>query len=972
MRTLDALVAEDQLEAPSRLVVRRPVVNLLDDLDGLAQRLAEALSEGDPLDSFLLAAGMNQITEDYLHRDVLMLSRVATNLHRLPARVGSLANRAVEWAHHAGHRARWSTPSESAALAWQRQVGTLTQVLADRLAGSSRHAESEIELAAAAVAGRLPALPLALRRTILRMPTCFQSLDQRTSDCSTLASRFAARWPDRARPVRVLGLRTSGSYLGPLVAAYLRQAGYRDVLAWTVRPGDDLYSHERQRLAALTRSEALLLVVDDPPKSGASLVKAVQWLERRGLSRHRIVMLVPLTGSAATLPQALVPYQVVVLPWSDWSVHSRLEPEPVRDALAQLLTGRVINIADTKLVEHAVRIGEVTAVERLQVPPIADLKSGSPARRHVRAVYELQLNDDSGRELKHRVYAKGVGQGYFGRHSLTVADKLAGLVPDTYGLWDGLLFRAWVPESSRLHRREVAPVVVNPMARYVLARQARLEVAADLSERMVGLNPVWQRVADVLAASFGHARSFVRPLTHAAARRLLRVRHPSVIDGSMSVAQWFRSGAPGLIKVDYDERAYSNQDTVVDQLYSFDAVFDLAGAAADLRLSCPEDGPMLAAALRRRFEANAGTVGAEKWLLYQLVVLKSYRQFIEAMRSEFEAGTFPELAAEARALLEPAVMEDEFRRVGRVMSSLDQEYWREALLGDVAAPVDGPVCVIDIDGVLETDRLGYSSVSRQGALAIRSLAAHDYRPILATGRSVDEVRDRCRALGLVAGIAEYGAAFYDLRTDSVRELLSTAQKQDLDRLRSVLVATKDVYVAAGHGRAVRASHMTAGESRPLPEAMVDSVLNDLGLVGKIRQIKGWAQTDFMVDGIDKAKGLTAWLDLGESVSRVAFAIGDTAEDLPVMRRAGLAVAPANAERPVRTAGVRVMRGRHQAGLAQGVRLLIGHRPGGCERCRPASLAREAAILVAALRAQEGGKVIKLRQAMQLALDVARA
>lgn len=951
-------------------------VNLLDDLQGLSGRLAASLAAGDWLDSFLFAAGMNQVAEDFLHRDVAMLARVSALFARRPSVVTLIARTTVDSARRAGVGLRDKSPTERSVRLWQEKLALLTQALADRVAGlPGEAAVGELNFHAAAVLGRMPSLPRALRRRILQMPTCFQSLDQRPSDCGLLADGFADRWPDRGRAVRVLGLRTSGSYLAPLVAAYLKRAGFSDAKAWTMRPSQDMHRDERDRFRSVVQSDALLVMVDDPPKTGKSLALAAQSLEMNGLTRERIVMLAPLTGPTSAIPERLVGYQTIALPWPRWSVHERLRPEAVKLDLDRLLEGRDVLVSGPSGNSEVINVRAVTSIQRLEVPPIGDLKGGSPVRRHVRAVFEITLRDGVGREASHHVYAKGVGLGYFGRHSLTVARALQGFVPETYGLRDGLLFRAWAPEGARIGRPQNLPGMAERIAAYVLARRERLAVPTDVSERLVGLNPVWQRVADIIAASFGGARSLVRPFTHRAARQLLRVAEPSVIDGSMAVCQWF--GDPrvpqGLLKVDYDERAYSNQDTVVDQLYSFDPVFDLAAAAADLQLSGSEDaGATLAATLRDAFESVAGGISDERWLLYQLLVLKSYRQFLESMRSELDERTYRELASDTIPLLEPSALAEEVDRLCELMARLDRRYLFELLIGDLPRSSDGPLCAIDIDGVLETDQLGYSSVTPLGALALRSLFAHGFRPILATGRSVTEVRDRCRDLGLAGGVAEYGAAFYDARGDRVHELLTQEHRDDLERLRGALAAVQNMHIASRYSRAVRASLISDGERRPLPRSMVKPIIEECGLAGSVRAVHGWAQTDFMVEGIDKGSGLRALLDVLDPPSSrkfhdpLVFAVGDGAEDVPMLAMAKLRVAPANAEPAVAVIGARVVGRRHQGGLAQGVQLLIGHRPGGCDVCRPAAAAGDARILLAALQAQEDGRLRKLLQAARLA------
>src|SRR5262249_34563601 len=125
--------------------------------------------------------------------------------------------------------------------------------------------------------------------------------------------------------------------------------------------------------------------------------------------------------------------------------------------------------------------------------------------------------------------------------------------------------------------------------------------------------------------------------------------------------------------------------------------------------------------LRRAYERAAGRlVDPERWLLYQLVhVLVSQQQ-----------------------------LRPEARHVDLRPSRLLQRYYGGVLLGGLERAATGPLCAIDLDGVLETTPLGFPATSPAGALALRALLRHGFRPLLATGRSLEEVRDRCAAYGL--------------------------------------------------------------------------------------------------------------------------------------------------------------------------------------------------------------------------------
>jgi hypothetical protein len=163
---------------------------------------------------------------------------------------------------------------------------------------------------------------------------------------------------------------------------------------------------------------------------------------------------------------------------------------------------------------------------------------------------------------------------------------------------------------------------------------------------------------------------------------------------------------------------------------------------------------------------------------------------------------------------------------------------------------------------------------------------------------------------------------------------------------------------------VRAYRFDAGaQRRGLPPDLVASLLREHP---GVCAVPGWAQTDFVAVSVNKAGGFRALADLlGEARMEPGFAIGDTEADLPLLRVSRHAFAPANADAAVQAAGVRVMRGRFQAGLAQAVAIEIGHRPGGCQVCAPPRLGPRPSLLLLALSAQDQRRWGRLTTAARL-------
>jgi hypothetical protein len=773
-------------------------------------------------------------------------------------------------------------------------------VLTVRLAGQVLGLERAGDLVAVPAAV-LAAAP-GLAGEVLRVPACFHGFDQHPDDVLWLVSEVLRQYPVAGVPVCVLGVRTSGSYLAPLHVAALRAAGVSAGLL-TYRPGRPFLRWERAVLARTARAGGLVLVTDDPPGSGASLAAAARSAARAGFPDQAIVLVFSSFGPAADAPGRLSRWPAVVQPWGQWSVHGRLGATQVARALAGLAGPGV----------------EVTDVWRRAGP------ASDGARGHVRARFSALLTDRrSGVAARRDVVVEGAGLGYLGRQGIAVAGALPGHLPQVYGFADGLLYRDWL-------RPRAAPpdggALAGTVAGYVAARQRALPAPSAPVGRLRGRDPAWEVAARLLSGQYGPLGVPARPLLlDPAVRRLLVPAYPAVADGKTDSRHWLPDPAArgGLRKVDFYQRAFGHLD-----LACYDPVFDLAGAAAD-----PPTADFEARLRAAYLRATGQRVDGERWLLYRLAQLWRLGR----------AGDLPPDEIEARSA---AAVHDYLG--GLYLTGLP--------------PATGPLCAIDLDGVLECDRLGYPATSPAGVLALRALIAHGYRPVLASGRCLPDVRDRCVVFGLAGGVAEYGAALYlshprPAPTPALRppplwaggheqDLLPGRSRALLDRVRAELAACRGVAVDPRYRHTVRA-RCDAG---PLPPGLAGRIP---ALAGPdLRIIHGRGQTDVTVAGVDKGTGLAALAGL-LAEPRCALAVGDSPPDFPLLARASLARAPRNGRRWAGAAGITVTRHAYQAGLLDACAELLGHRPGGCAACRPPAFAPRTRALLAVLDLRANG------------------
>ncbi len=972
------------------------MLDLLLDLNEISALLAEELAGDDfgqssrkehVLDAFLLAAGMNQIVEDYLHRDVYSLRRVAVRIGELvQSPAGSVASASARLARSIGLALRARSSRQRGLVRWQGELAALVGRLAEEVAAEverpgagargdeTAEVDAELLLAARDVVEPVAGLPGSLRTSVVRLAQCFRSFDQRPEDCRLLAHLLSKRFPDRTRPILVVGLRTSGSYLAPLHRAFLKGDGYADVAFLTLRPGHGLLSHELERIAETVRADGLVCVVDDPPRTGAQLAQTAEQLRGLGVGTQSLVLLVQLFGSSAALPPRLDEYASIVLPWERSSIRDMLSERAVRQTLVRLVRGKTIAIS-SGAASRKVVVGEIEDVKRLDTLATRV----SPAhRRHASAVFRARIVEEgSGERVEQDIDVRGVGLGYLGRHAITVASRLAPFLPEVYGFDDGLLYRAWLPEDWRLAPPSPSEdeTVAARVASYVVACRDVLAVPEDVSRRLVGREPVWEIVASMLGDAFGKARYVVRPMTNRIALRLVKASRPSVVDGSMGLSHWFRPPTErideGTIrKVDFATRAFSNEDT-----YCYDAVFDLACAAADYAASAPAQpaGLEFGDRLRMHYERAVGeAISGERWLLYQLlyhhrIARRDDRATVRGAKGEAkDSPTRPSFAR--------------FLAGQQAMALAHQRYFSDLFFADRATPDSGPLCAIDVDGVLETRWLSYPAISPAGAMALRALTGHGYRPVLATGRSLAEVRARCIAFRLPGGVAEYGAVVYDHLSGRVRTLLTAADQEELAALRAILLRTPGVQLDPLHEHGIRAYRLDSrGRPSGLDAGTIQDVLTRTGDPTRFRPIAAQSQTDFTVAHVDKGAGLRILAEelngttRERSKSRFAFAIGDTESDLPMFVLASRAFAPSSADPELRklnalgSHGIEFVARPYQVGLLLAVSAFLAHRPKECDVCsqlRPRS--KDTRIFLAALGALEGGRREKAKQALFLA------
>jgi hydroxymethylpyrimidine pyrophosphatase-like HAD family hydrolase len=912
---------------------------LLEHLGGSRPPLIEP-NRNNILDLCMTLSALWQVLEDYLHRGFLGVGGKFRGAIRpepgqpAPARFVQAALRSPLAALVSGGADRLAEGvvmsrialSESRLVRVSELLAEAAQDAARLLARSGNRGPLDRSLSGrvnAAISELLAEpFPRRLLRRVMRLPSCFKDFDCHPDDCRTLAGMVSASLGDRRVPLTVVGLRTSGSYLAPLCAAFLRAEGFSDVSVESMRPGVLLFPGERTRLAR-GGTRGLLLLIDDPPFTGDALLSSVAALERLGVPGTRIVALVlgePDAPFFRTLPGASS---------SGWE--------------------KLKTIAGAHLLlKDRWRIGTMAGTQ-------CDLKGGAPvfqrARRHLR----LRLEPSSipqatgsgstpaaasqGASGSTAYVARGSGIGWFGEHPLEIAVRLKEFTPPARPFAEGLFIRPWIEgRTAAEHPSACDERYVRHAARYVAERTRALSVSGrpftDLEDRKTG----WH----LLARTFGKSYTALRSLSYYALRKKLsevsRGAPRAVVDGRMGPSEWIiPDGGGDPVKIDFDEHAFDRSDLSI-----FDPVLDLAGFSIGHRLS-----PRLEETLLRTYAALTGDERApERMPVYKMMTCLARHAELRSQGFEGDA--------------DPRSVTVEMLELERTLSNTANGYLAAACrIGDFEG-TSGRFVAIDIDGVLEDSLLGFTSTTPAGIRAVRKLHAHDFRPVLATGRSLGEVRERCRLLGLCGGIAEYGSVVWEAERGAETVLASKAELAELETLRTILAGEADLHIDPAYGFSVRVFQSVKGSRRGVPASRIEHLLRQHTL-GELRIIPGNDQTDIVGKRIDKGVGLQ-YLRQAFGATEV-HAVGDSMEDLPLFRAADRCYAPANAVPGLAEAmgrgGLQVTRAKRERGLREAARRIVHRGLGRCGRCaEPRDGERGTSALLEALGLRDRGRLRK--------------
>jgi hydroxymethylpyrimidine pyrophosphatase-like HAD family hydrolase len=883
---------------------------------------------------FLLSGAISNAVDDYLRGTSFELPVSARNL--LLARAGLSA---AGWLQVAWQRIRLSAVRKWRKVEWEKAVVELFSVL---LVPDSVHSAGIGHVLDSALNALERKMPRRLLGERIKIPSAFRGQDLTHFDVLELGRKFVAVFPDHQQPILLLGLRTSGSYFAPVLRAYLRNKGYLDVQSATIRTDKGIGYWEVAELKQHAARGAMVLILDDPPGTGGTIISAVELLLQSGFPTTRITALLPIHPSGRnwrehpeTLPLARI--CIVSLYPEEWYKFQLLKTTSLQFRLDDYFRARGYRGAEV--------VASSSTANRFNCE--LDARSEQGRRTRLKRIYEVRLVNHAGKAETRYILAKSVGWGWLSYGAFLAAAALSEFIAPAIGLRNGIFYAEWLPQTNNnemLYREHA----IERAASYVAARVRSLPLGVDpLPELLAsGQHKGFVRLSEVLSKAYGwKVTSIMRRARLRNQLALARSPVPTLIDGKMRMEEWIRSSGFSL-KTDFEHHGMGK-----NELNVADPAYDLAVTMLSLGLSEAEEGRLI----DRYVDASGDANVRERLFLFKLLagttaVTDALSRFSSGTHSIHHPDGYRDYLQACRFLIVQTA-----RFCGRFCGSPQMPSLRSLLV------------VLDIDGVLDRRIFGFPSTTAAGIRAIRLLHSHNIAVALNTARSLAEVKEYCNAYGLTGGVAEYGSVVWDARRGIEKVLVGDQVLKQLVTLRSALRNLPGVFVNPDFDYSIQACTFENGASAPIPRIIVEQLATSLGL-DLLRIQQNSTDTVVVSRETDKGTGLRDLLEFIGASECQSVAIGDSESDLPMFAVAQRSFAPAQiwCASWARRLGCQIAPLPYQNGLLSIVRLLI--HPDG-KRCRCCACfkdwpAKGSSLFLDLLEVADGSRPLQLLQALR--------
>ncbi len=736
-------------------------------------------------------------------------------------------------------------------------------------------------------------LPEELMDWRMKLNDGFRCQDLTHYDVLTMGERFLEANDKKDEKVVIIGSRTAGSYFAPLLKVHLELNGFEHVDWMTLRPKAGVSRREKERLRRYLQEDARVLLTDDYSNTGYTFKLLQNIVKSFGVGPDRIVLLAPIhpakpDGDLSLSDQT----QVITITNADLHKTRLMSPELALPVIRELLAAPDIE-----------GISVIDSPRLKEINGDFERRCGDNFQVRLKHLYELRIQYEDGGFAFKKVLAKSVGWGWLGYHAYFTGTRLSDFVPQFAGLRDGIMFMEWV-DGEPLHEGDVSEETLARMVAYLNRRTERLGLDEDprLDYPVIGWG--WLQALRILRRAYGPRIGYIKNSSLMEQLSRSSCQTPVLTDGRMRPGEWLAT-KKGLLKVDFEQHNFGAPEfDVVDPAY------DLAITSFEFHLARETEEKMI-----RDYSRSSG----DSTVFDRIILFKLLYGTIEMERSlhgllHRKAGSDPEYLNRRNIW--------SWNYLVFTMNNFCAGLIKAASVSDGKAKL----FFMDLDGVFDSEVLGFAHTSTSGIKALSLLGNGGYSVVPNTGRSIVHVKNYCSSYGFSGGIAEYGSVIYDAAGDHEISLADAEGMEELDRLRAFIKRSQDIFTDYTYRYAVRAYRYGPDGTEGLTKEEAAGILKAAHL-NKLKIVIRQADTYFIAKNVDKGLALTRYLEHFQSDVEEAGAIGDSDEDIPMLKAAAKAFAPENGSAGIKSlaaeGGCSIVSGNRQHGLLSAAERLLG-------------------------------------------------
>lgn len=790
--------------------------------------------------------------------------------------------------------------SDRVLLAWRDKWGHYVDQVCALMAMQSAIDSGQINNLRATLDSLLRAkLPKKLLRRRMILPEGFRCQDLAHQDLFALIQQMIPYQKNKCRFV-IIGPRTFAAYFAPLVKAYLSVMGWPPASYMTVRPKWGISTKEKQKLRQLLSQSDQVLIVDDYPNTGETLKIMIGMLRSSGVEPERISFMAP--THYAQKPDIFSKEREEVARVNRYTVRpDELYKEHFlgSPAVESLLRDYFANQGwESITIQENAATGEIN--NQLQQ------HYGDGFHVRLKRVLDLRFSSNKTTCIK-RVFAKSVGWGWLGYHAYLSGTRLSGFVPKVIGLRNGFLFTEWIEKTPQNQEQAVSTALLERLSSYVISRVEKLHLSEDPWFAYPGYRWTgWEFILGILRSAYGQYVDYVANLLLKKRLQQYISPSPTMVDGHMRQDEWIKTET-GIYKVDFEHHNFGGPE-----LDMVDPAYDLTSAIFEFRLSNKAEQELLQKYVQKSGDQKVSERILIHKLLYGLIALQYAAYWVVRPASNRKREELNEGYLWARNFL--IYQMNQF-----CASAIDCQHPTER---------SKRLFILDMDGVFDTEILGFPHTTYSGLTALRLLQLHGFSIILNSGRSIEHVKNYCLTYGLSGGIAEYGSVFWDAMNKRELPLIDKETVDELVRCREAIKKIPGVFIDPGYQYSIRAYRYTGLHTAGLEDDEIKSLLTCLQSHNLTSISQG--NTFIVQKGIDKGSGLLAAKKFLGYRDEPVSAIGDTVQDVAMLEIADFAYAPSNCSKEIYDLGdrgkCRIMPQPYQRGLLAAVQESIRNCP----------------------------------------------